>query len=169
MRKTKNCNMAFLREIIILAYICFLLYITMNRCFDTKTNSLFIIFLFLLLVVDSFYSFDYEDYQNIYKINERKKRIDWLNSSRGKLGTFYVKCDDCNKIPVVKDDNIVPSDENGLMNGTTKGPWGKIALFNDDYVNVDQISCYNCLLDDHAKITVRNYQDLDSIPSNGPP
>jgi hypothetical protein len=106
--------------------------------------------------------------------NERQRKIDRLNSYRGQLGNFYVGCKPCGRARLLEDKIEVL--ENKLRQNTCKTCRDKcdcnnnpMMFFNENYKNTDQIFCYNCLLDKNDKKIIRNYQDLLSLPSNGPP
>lgn len=131
---------------------------------------------------------------------ERESRINKLNNTRGKLGNFYVNCHSCGRKRILEERHKLQSDVlrscqsyrtpctgRGVTNcgnsgnetkGTCTGScMGRehetMSFFNNQYVDLNQIFCYNCLLDNvhNDRYFLKNYVYWPSIsdPVNGPP
>jgi hypothetical protein len=113
------------------------------------------------------------------KISERptprQRHLDFLNKDRGKIGHFYVKCGKCGRQGVLDKISDVsktchdgcPYVSDNETHGKTEDWREPMSFFNNKYIDTQQISCYNCLLDTETHRMIRNYKDYPYV--NGPP
>lgn len=106
---------------------------------------------------------NYGNYQN-YSIKTREEKIDDTNERRCNEGRFYVNCHSCGRKRVIEElYGRKPKTGCDMMDNENKKCNSKfckedcpscknrfnntMSFYNDNYVDTDQIFCYNCLLD----------------------
>ena len=148
---------------------------------DLRTQILFLAILYLMLIID--YCVDYcnrshhdGNIEGFDSFKNRAERIKDLNDSRGTTGNFYVECHGCGRDRILEDRKKTCNsctNENYCSVACKERENTSMSFFNKNYVDTDQIFCYNCLLDnDHNdRYFLKNYvywPDTND-PVNGPP
>lgn len=182
-------------KIVLFLVISVILYLFIKDEIDTSTKIFLLLVLYFLLLADycnsihntyskegvkeGFIDAD-DDYAVDQSLTRREKRIQALNATRGMDGNFYVQCHKCGRGRLLEDrqqkelaKNLCP----GCLSGVSKDGFclgnckqkehQTMSFFNKQYIDTDQIDCYDCLLDRHAQLTIRNIMDFP--PVNGPP
>jgi len=168
-----DCDLWF--KIILFLFIAFTLYIFISDDNFTLKILLLIILCFILFV-------DHSNNSHL-KVSEqfgssisREDRIKKLNDSSGKTGNFYVKCHPCGRKRILEDRKKACRkcyDRSYCSDPCTERKNETMSFFNNKYIDSNQISCYNCLMDDanNDRYFLKNYVYWPSIkdPVNGPP
>jgi len=184
-----RCNMKF--KIILFMFIAMILYLFITEHVNTLVKITLLVILYFLLFVDqrsdNKKSDVFSETENFQSSNDREQRIKDLNDTRGTLGNFYVNCHSCGRKRILEERHKLQRDKlhscqsyrtpctgSGTCIGSCKAREHEtMSFFNNQYVDKDQIFCYNCLMDNvhNDRYFTKNYvywPDLTD-PVNGPP
>jgi len=123
--------------------------------------------------------FTIDDSNNLPIITSKQDRINNLNSHRGSLGRFLVKCHSCGRKGIIEknqemsNSHIQPIayDQNNYsligLDCTFNQSEPTMSFYNSEYNEIKQTYCYNCLNKQNIKKLISNYDDFPAV--NGPP
>lgn len=173
--------MNYENNIALAIFIIFILCLFVSNAIDLFCKIILLVIIYVLLFTDIVNLSDVQS-DNLLNVEgfdsykNREQRIKDLNDSRGKTGNFYVACHPCGRERILEDRKKVcrSCSNRSYCRDTCKEHQNEsMSFFNKQYVDTDQIFCYNCLLDSvhNDRYFMKNYvywPDVDD-PVNGPP
>lgn len=168
-----DCDIWF--NIILFFLIAFILYIFISHN-DFTLKILLLIILFFILFVNHYNNSNSKVSEHFGSSISREERIKKLNDSRGKTGNFYVECHKCGRQRILHDRKKISIncyDRSYCADLCAKSKNETLSFYNNKYIDSNQISCYNCLMDNanNERYFVKNYVYWPNIKDrvNGPP
>lgn len=176
-------------KIIMFMFITMILYFFITESVDMIVKVTLLVILYFMLFVDHCNDnegscvFSCTDTESFDSLKTREQRIEELNDTRGKLGNFYVNCHSCGRKRILEERHklrrdILNSRQSGLYAGSCTGSCKDrehetMSFFNNQYVDKNQIFCYNCLMDNvhNDRYFTKNYVYWPNLNDsvNGPP